>query len=170
MSKQTFDPFPARAAAYVALYPMLLQIAKDHGYSLAIHGSLHRDFDLVAIPWIEEASEPLDLIKAIKEATRTVVHHEEMDEHYPNCDPTTKAHGRLAYSLHVTNRGMYGGYLDISVMPKIQTAADLEATWWCRMCGKRGMTRAERDTHERVTHPGEPYRRDLDDLHPSQRI
>lgn len=116
--KMVADPIPARAAAYVALYPMLLQIAKDHGYTLCVHGSLHRDFDLVAVPWIEEAADPLDLIKAIKDATRTVVHREDGDHHFPDCHPTEKPHGRMAYSLHVTNRGMYGGYLDISVMPK----------------------------------------------------
>jgi len=38
MSKQT-DPVPARAAAYCALYPRLLQIARDNGYSLAAMAS-----------------------------------------------------------------------------------------------------------------------------------
>jgi hypothetical protein len=99
---------------------MLLQIAKDHGYSLAVHGSVHRDLDLVAIPWIEEASDPLDLIRAMKEATRTVTTGDEWDHIRPDCSPTQKPHGRLAYALHVTNSGMYGGYLDVSVMPKTQ--------------------------------------------------
>ena len=112
------DNVPARAAAYVALYPMLLQIAKDHGYALAVHGSLHRDFDLVAIPWIKEASEGLTLIKEIKKKMRAVTHNDKMDYLYKDCAPTEKPHGRKAYSLHFTNDGMYGGYLDISVMPK----------------------------------------------------
>ncbi|MEZ5386481.1 MAG: hypothetical protein R3F13_13295 [Prosthecobacter sp.] len=116
--KTITDPIPARAAAYVALYPMLLQIAKDHGYSLAVHGSVHRDLDLVAIPWIEDAAEPLTLIQAIKEATKTVTSHEEFDHLQEDCAPTVKPHGRMAYSLHVTNKGMHGGYLDISIMPK----------------------------------------------------
>lgn len=118
MAKQLFDPSPARAAAYVALYPMLHAIAKRHGYALAVHGSFHRDMDLIAVPWIEEASEPLTLIKAFKKATATVVHHEDGDHLFKDCNPTTKPHGRVAYSLHVTNKGMYGGYLDISVLPK----------------------------------------------------
>lgn len=117
MSKALSDPSPARAAAYVALYPLLLQVAKRHGYALAIHGSLHRDFDLVAIPWVEEASEPLKLIRSIKRATRAVTYHEDFDYLVKDCCPTKKPHGRIAYSLHVTNQGMYGGYLDISVMP-----------------------------------------------------
>lgn len=118
MTKKLLDPSPARAAAYVALYPMLQQVAKRHGYALTVHGSLHRDFDLVAIPWIEEASEPFTLIKALKKATATVFTHEDFDHIEPEKHVTRKPHGRLAYSLHVTNSGMYGGYLDISVMPK----------------------------------------------------
>lgn len=120
MSKTT-EPIPARAAAYCALYPMLNQIANDHGYALAVHGSVHRDFDLIAIPWVADVSEPVRLIKAFKEATRTVTSHEQepVDD---DCRPTHKPHGRVAYSLHVTNSGMYGGYLDVSVMPKISPA------------------------------------------------
>jgi len=114
------EPIPARAAAYVALYPMLLQIAKDHGYALAVHGSLHRDFDLIAVPWIESASDAQTLIRAMRQKTRTVTQHENSDRKWhKDCNPTSKAHGRVAYSLHVTNSGMYGGYLDISVMPRI---------------------------------------------------
>lgn len=118
MTKKLLDPSPARAAAYAALYPMLVSIARRHGYALAIHGTASRDFDLIAVPWIDEASDPLTLIKAIKKATRTVTQHEEVDHLVKDCKPTQKPHGRVSYSLHVTNYGMYGGYLDISVMPK----------------------------------------------------
>jgi hypothetical protein len=117
--KRIADPSPARAAAYVALYPSLHQIAKRHGYALAVHGSLHRDFDLIAVPWVEEASSPLSLIKAFKKFTRTVTHHEETDHLVKDCAGNIKPHGRKSYSLHVTNVGMYGGYLDISVMPML---------------------------------------------------
>jgi hypothetical protein len=119
MSRLLLDPSPARAAAYVALYPMLLQIAKDHGYTLAVHGSLHRDFDLIAVPWAEAASDALTLIRAMRKKTRMVTQHEKSDHKWhKDCSPTQKPHGRVAYSLHVTNSGMYGGYLDISVMPR----------------------------------------------------
>jgi hypothetical protein len=121
--KRINDPTPARAAAYVALYPMLQQIAKRHGYALAVHGSLHRDFDLVAIPWIEEASEPLKLIRAIKKAMRAVTQHENTDHLIPLCDPRERPHGRIGYALHFTNQGMYGGYLDISIMSLIPKKA-----------------------------------------------
>jgi hypothetical protein len=112
------EPVPARAAAYCALYPMLHNIAKENGYALAVHGTLHRDMDLVAIPWIEEACEPEHLIKLFKEATATVIHHEDSDDLIEHYGLTQKPHGRQSFSLHLTNSGMYRGYLDISIMPK----------------------------------------------------
>jgi uncharacterized protein GlcG (DUF336 family) len=118
MNKKVLDPSPARAAAYVALYPMLVAVARRHGYALAVHGTVTRDFDLIAVPWVDEASDPLTLIKAFKKATNAVTHHDETDHLVKDCSPTKKPHGRVAFSLHVTNHGMYGGYLDISVMPK----------------------------------------------------
>lgn len=119
--KKLLDPSPARAAAYVAFYPMLHAVAKRHGYALAVHGSFHRDCDLIAVPWVEGASDPLKLIKALKRAIGAVTQHEAFDNLIKDCAPTAKPHGRVAYSLHVTNQGMYGGYFDISVMPREKT-------------------------------------------------
>lgn len=118
--KDIRDPVPLRAAAYVAIYPTLCQISKDHGYALCIHGSVHRDFDLVAVPWVEEASEPLELIKAIKEATGAITQSIATDHLIPECGPRPKPHGRVAYALHVSPHGGYGGYFDISIMPKME--------------------------------------------------
>lgn len=109
---------PARAVTYVAWYPLLVEVARKYGYALCVHGSVQRDMDLVAVPWTDEASDPLTLIKALKEATGCVTHQDEMDHYYPDCDPKEKPHGRVAYSLHCSNRGCFGAYLDVSVMPR----------------------------------------------------
>lgn len=118
------DPVAARGPAYVALYPMMVQIARDYGYALAVHGSLHRDFDLVAIPWIEEAADPLTLFKALRQVTTEPAggDSEEDDKHWPNGAVTEKPHGRRAYTLHFTNMGGFGAYIDLSVMPRCQTS------------------------------------------------
>lgn len=43
-----------RAPIYAACcYPDLAEIARGCGYALAVHGSLARDFDLIAIPWAD---------------------------------------------------------------------------------------------------------------------
>lgn len=51
-------------AVYAAIYPKLVEIAREHGYALAVHGSVRRDFDLVAIPWAKCVSSHSDLIDA----------------------------------------------------------------------------------------------------------
>lgn len=49
------------AATYAALMPDIVQAGRDCGYAIAPHGSLARDFDLIAVPWIDEAVSPQDL-------------------------------------------------------------------------------------------------------------
>jgi hypothetical protein len=40
-------------------------IAKDHGYNLVIHGSMNRDCDLIAIPWVDNPRLPLELVNEL---------------------------------------------------------------------------------------------------------
>lgn len=44
-------PLPVRPSLYAMYYQGLKEIAYKHGYNLCIHGSMNRDFDLVAFPW-----------------------------------------------------------------------------------------------------------------------
>jgi len=68
-----------------------------------------RDFDLIAVPWVEDASPEDVLVKALIEESHgfTAPH---------DVNPTKKPHGRLAYSI------MLGGgpYLDLSITPRIK--------------------------------------------------
>jgi hypothetical protein len=41
------------------------QAARMHGYAIALHGSVSRDIDLIAIPWTETADSPDLLLQAI---------------------------------------------------------------------------------------------------------
>jgi hypothetical protein len=116
--ERPIKPAPGPAAAYVTLYPELVRIAREHGYALAVHGSVRRDFDLIAVPWTDEATDALTLIKALRSATGGVTHRTDMDEYFPDCSPTKKPHGRVAYSVHFTESGCKGPYLDVSVMPR----------------------------------------------------
>jgi hypothetical protein len=53
---------PTRAPFYAAMYHALCTTAREHGYALAIHGTVTSDLDLVAIPWTEEAA-PAEVVK-----------------------------------------------------------------------------------------------------------
>ncbi len=50
-----------------AMYPGLASIFQRHGYALAVHGSLARDFDLIGIPWVTGFAEPQVVLAAILE-------------------------------------------------------------------------------------------------------
>ncbi|UFH59852.1 hypothetical protein [Sulfurovum mangrovi] len=101
------------APGYVAFYPMLCEIAKSCGYSLAIHGSVQRDFDLVAIPWIEEANTQEALVEKLAKYADDVMGVAFLGKDIID-GPEEKPHGRVAYSIQLGN----GAYLDISIMPR----------------------------------------------------
>jgi hypothetical protein len=110
--------FELLAAARVA--------ARRHGYALAIHGSLSRDLDLVAIPWVVKAATNEDLVEAVREAVHGCIFVGPLHpmagkpgwEVHPNRqvggNPSVRPHGRYAWSIHLLGTGTY---LDLSVMP-----------------------------------------------------
>lgn len=98
-------PEPSYAPMYAASYPDLAKLVRTHGYALACHGSLQRDFDLVAIPWTEDAAEPQVVVDDIctKFAFRQIG------------EPGAKPHGRRAWSISI---GHGWCALDLSFMPR----------------------------------------------------
>jgi hypothetical protein len=106
-STETKKPKPSLAPIYAAaLYPELAVLFRSHGYALAIHGSLQRDFDVIAIPWIESPSTP-DVV--VEEVTKT------FDIRLVG-EPTVKLHGRTAWMIAV---GFGQCAIDLSFMPAV---------------------------------------------------
>lgn len=100
MKKANFAPI------YCGMYPELAEIARSHGYALAIHGSLARDFDLIAIPWVENPSKSDVVVRSFEErfALRQTG---EADVTY---------HGRKRYTMVIS----FGEcFLDLQFMPTI---------------------------------------------------
>lgn len=106
---------PTHGPAYVGFYPALAELVNARGYALAVHGSLHADFDLVAVPWNEQAVAADDLIRAIADrlsyATDSTVSIDDLFK-APYC--SVKPCGRRAWSIPLS----CGAVLDISVMPR----------------------------------------------------
>lgn len=103
--KEAAEVKPNYGPVYAAaLYPELVRIFVAHGYALAVHGSLARDFDLIAVPWAEVPAEPETVLEAIKARFAT---------NYIG-EPTAKPHGRVAHTLSV---GFGECAVDLSFMP-----------------------------------------------------
>uniref|UniRef100_A0AAU7PFS8 Uncharacterized protein n=1 Tax=Burkholderia phage vB_BgluM-SURPRISE13 TaxID=3159457 RepID=A0AAU7PFS8_9VIRU len=97
------------APVYCALYPELAEIARSHGWGMAVHGSMARDFDIICIPWIEEPSEPQTVVDAIvkKFAVRQVTRDMWVK----------KPHGRIATTLSI---GFGECFVDLGFMPTLK--------------------------------------------------
>lgn len=97
------------AIYYLGLLPAIREAARSCGYAIAVHGSMTRDFDLIAAPWVEVASGAEQLIEAITKAVHGHV--------VPRSDggewPREKPHFRKCWSIQLGA----GAYLDVSVMP-----------------------------------------------------
>lgn len=107
MSNLSVKPPPSFAPVYAAaMYPELAEIARKHGYALAVHGSLARDFDLIAIPWVDEPTgTPDDVLNEITSTFAVSRIGEWID----------KPHGRRAFTLAV---GFGQCSIDLQFMPR----------------------------------------------------
>lgn len=116
----------SNATAYTLLIPTLMKAGREVGYAIAVHGSLARDLDLVAIPWTEEAVSAerlvLHLAAAVDGRFRNGGRNKADGtwEMVHGSVPAVKPHGRLAWSMHIGHDGLY---LDVSVMPRALGAA-----------------------------------------------
>lgn len=101
MSRKPSKPKPAY---YAWVYWWLVPVARKHGYALALHGSLARDLDVIAVPWGPRSSSPQKLVDAMAAFG-----------HWSQSEPTEKPHGRVAWQILLGG----GAYVDVSVMPRL---------------------------------------------------
>ena len=93
-------------AFYSTLWMAMTKTANRCGYALALHGSMNRDIDMVAIPWVDDCDTGFQLVAKL----------------YKNHGLTAsrplkafKPHGRVAYGLVLSG----SHYVDLSVMPRL---------------------------------------------------
>ena len=107
MKPATFGPLYA-----LGIYPKLAEFFRCRGYALAVHGSLGADFDLIAVPWVDEAWAPDhvigDMVRKFALKPYQYVSGGRKRQ-------TKKPHGRVAYKFHVSFADCA---LDISFTPR----------------------------------------------------
>jgi len=92
-------------------YSVLAKCARNHGYALTVHGSMLRDVDLVAVPWVRRCKAPSTLVKSLRGIVEAMAGREKVYVRVSG-KPSSKPHGRLAWSLYFSR----DAYLDISVV------------------------------------------------------
>ncbi len=125
--KKTEKPIHVKPGMYALFYEDLKIIAKEHGYNLVLHGSINRDLDLIAIPWIDDPMPELKMILAFDEyltGKHTITSSGDIASAYMH---SILPGGRKSYVICL-NRGDRKGewtgydsqyYLDISVTPTL---------------------------------------------------
>lgn len=98
-----------------SLLPVLREVAQQYGYALAVHGSLQRDIDLIAVPWRDDPIDADSLVSALHRVCNAVY----------GCtlkEPTSKPQGRRAWVILFP--GFDAMYIDLSVMPRIEKQSE----------------------------------------------
>lgn len=120
---ETTKTIKAKPQFYAACLQPLQKIAREIGYNLIIHGSMNRDMDLVAIPWVDEPKSHLELLNAFAEYLGTRAYE---DWSYKGgYMHSVLGGGRDSYVINLhrtTDENRYEDaqyYLDISITPLI---------------------------------------------------
>lgn len=97
---------------YLRILPALRVIARECGYALGVHGSMRRDLDLIAVPWVEKHVDKDELARCLHKAACGL-----MNSRY---EWQQKPLGRWATSFPVCWtewNETSAGHIDLSVMP-----------------------------------------------------
>ena len=87
---------------YRGIIPLITKVARRYGYAIGVHGSLRRDLDLIAVPWVANPKPSQKLKQAIQKAIGGL----DASQGW-----TTKPHGRRSIVILVGKVA----YVDLSV-------------------------------------------------------
>lgn len=110
------SPIKAAPALYASFLPDIIDIAKECGYAIGLHGSMAHDLDLIAVPWHHNAFAGSELVRRIADHIGGFIDVKGSTVKAPS--PEQKVHGRVGWCIYF-NRRFIGPYIDISVTPRI---------------------------------------------------
>lgn len=115
-----------KATFYAVLYADFRKTAIECGYALALHGSMVRDMDLIAVAWTEDAKPVEELVSKINDCIGNTIWKERNLR-----DKELRMHGRITYTICI----MGDWFIDLSVIPPISQTTDI-----CSRCDKEFKT------------------------------
>jgi hypothetical protein len=114
-------PVHAKPSLYAFYFESLKVIAKEYGYNLVLHGSMNRDLDLIAIPWVDNPKDEFEMIKHFDREINNI--YCDQKSHYSF---SILPGARKNYLININRGGRFNNYLDlqyyfdISVTPLVQ--------------------------------------------------
>lgn len=111
-----------RPGLYAIFFEQLKDIAREYGYNLVVHGSMNRDLDLIAIPWVDKPKAEQEMIREFQEYLTGIT----VTDSKGNIPFTILPGGRHSYIIDLNRGDRHGAwvrfadeqyYLDISVTP-----------------------------------------------------
>lgn len=97
-------PIHAKPSLYSFYFDIIKEIGIKYGYNIVLHGSLNRDLDLIAIPWLEELGDKDLMIDEITDLIGgEILLHKTIE------DPvgkrfSVKPHNRITYIININRR------------------------------------------------------------------
>jgi len=104
-----------RAVFYTVLWESFRKAALECGWSLALHGSMARDMDMMAMKWTEDAKSKEDLVEALNSCIDGTFWKEYNFKPFYG-----KPNDRVVYTLRIFS----DFYIDLSIVekPKLKVA------------------------------------------------
>jgi hypothetical protein len=119
-------PVKARPSLYAIYFELLKPIAKSFGYNLLLHGSLDRDMDIVAVPWVDNPKDECTMLQEFDKCINGICRVA------PDSGTLADAYhfsilpgGRKSYFINVNRGGPWNSwddrqyYIDISITPLV---------------------------------------------------
>ena len=123
---KTEKPLHVKPNLYTYFMESMKMIAKEHGYNLLIHGSMNRDLDLIAVPWVDDPKPEVDLVMALDMYLNNKTSEDKDGNIPPAYLHSILPGGRNSYVINMARHGEWNNYekdlqyyLDISFTPLI---------------------------------------------------
>jgi hypothetical protein len=119
-------------------------LAREVGYAVGVHGTMERDLDLIAVPWVAEAVQPVALAQHIAAGLcGDVVDYETQD----------KPCGRWSCNIHTPG---WTKLIDLSVMPPappVVPVGEEQRQQIAALIAKPGLFSTDNETAHRAASP-----------------
>lgn len=126
---EQIKPIHAKPSLYAFYFDVIKEIGLKYGYNIVLHGSMNRDLDLIAIPWVYEIKDKVEMLNEICVLLGGHILKESDEDRQRQ---RIKLYGRECWVINInrTIKAKYDGmvssfeehsdpqyYIDISILP-----------------------------------------------------